>query len=262
MSEPFPDAGPRPSDAGPRASDAGSRASDASPRPSDAGPRPGEGGDSGEAVRLRDTYDKVARAYDAQLADELDHKPLDRALLAAFLELAGPGRIADVGCGPGHVTRFLAARHPDVTGLDLSPEMIAIARERAPEIPFTVASMLSLPVADGAWAGAVAMYSIIHLSPPDRVAAFGELARAIRGDGRLLVSFHVEGPDVPAGGTSHLTSWFGAQVDVDVHFLDPDAVRADLVAAGFRIESTMLREPLDPAEFPSRRAYLLARRVR
>jgi SAM-dependent methyltransferase len=213
-------------------------------------------------VRLRDTYDKVARAYDAQLADELDHKPLDRALLVAFLELAGPGQVADVGCGPGHVTRFLAARHPDVTGLDLSPEMIAIARERAPEIPFTVASMLSLPVADGAWAGAVAMYSIIHLNPAERAATFGELARTIRGDGRLLLSFHVEGPDVPAGGTSHLTSWFGAQVDVDVHFLDPDAVRADLEAAGFRIESTMLREPLDPAEFPSRRAYLLARRVR
>ncbi|GAA3927725.1 class I SAM-dependent DNA methyltransferase [Actinoplanes auranticolor] len=224
--------------------------------------RRSEAVDLSRAGRLRDTYDKIARAYDARLADELDHKPLDRALLAAFVELAGPGRIADVGCGPGHVTRFLAARHPDVTGLDLSPEMIATARERAPEIPFTVASMLSLPVADGAWAGAVAMYSIIHLSPPERAAAFGELARALRDGGRLLVSFHVEAPDVPAGGTTHLTSWFGADVDVDVHFLDPDVVRGDLVAAGFEIESTMLRAPLDPAEFPSRRAYLLARRSR
>jgi SAM-dependent methyltransferase len=211
-------------------------------------------------MNLRDTYDTVARAYDAQLADELDHKPLDRALLTAFLELAGPGRVADVGCGPGHVTRFLAARHPDVLGVDLSPAMIEIARERAPGLPFTVASMLSLPVADGAWAGAVAMYSIIHLSPSERAAAFRELARAVRTGGRLLVSFHVEGPDVPPGGTTHLTRWFGSAVDVDVHFLDPAAVGDDLVAAGFRIESTVLREPLDPAEFPSRRAYLLARR--
>src|SRR5687767_10354905 len=126
-------------------------------------------------MSLRDTYDTVARAYDAQLADELDHKPLDRALLAAFLELTGPGPVADVGCGPGHVTGFLAARHPGVFGLDLSPRMIEIARERAPDLPFAVASMLSLPVADGAWAGAVALYSIIHLSPPERAAAFREL---------------------------------------------------------------------------------------
>jgi SAM-dependent methyltransferase len=211
-------------------------------------------------MNLRDAYDSVARAYDAQLADELDHKPLDRALLTAFLELTGPGPVADVGCGPGHVTRFLAVRHPDVRGLDLSPAMIEIARNRAPGLRFTVASMLSLPVADGAWAGAVAMYSIIHLSPPERAAAFRELARALREQGLLLVSFHVDGPDVPAGGTTHLTRWFGSEVDVDVHFLDPATVRDDLAAAGFRIESTVLREPLDPAEFPSRRGYLLARR--
>ncbi|MFB9363557.1 class I SAM-dependent methyltransferase [Actinoplanes nipponensis] len=211
-------------------------------------------------MRLRDTYDTVARAYDAQLAGELDHKPLDRALLTAFLELAGPGPVADVGCGPGHVTRFLAARHPDVVGVDLSPEMIAIARERAPGLSFTVASMLELPVADGAWAGAVALYSIIHLSPPERAAAFAELARVLRDGGRLLVSFHVDGPDAAAGDTTHLGTWFGAEVDVDVHFLDPAAVGADLRAAGFRIESTLVRDPLDPAEFPSHRAYLLARR--
>ncbi len=208
-------------------------------------------------MNLRDTYDTVARAYDAQLAGELDHKPLDRALLTAFLELAGPGPVADVGCGPGHVTRFLAARHPGVLGLDLSPAMVAIARERAPGLPCAVASMLALPVRDGAWAGAVALYSIIHLSPPERAAAFRELARALRPGGRLLVSFHVAGPDLPAGATTHLTSWFGSAVDVDVHFLDPAMVGAELAAAGFRIESTLLREPLDPAEFPSRRAYLL-----
>ena len=212
-------------------------------------------------MSLRDTYDSIAHAYDAQLAGELDHKPLDRALLTAFLELAGPGPVADVGCGPGHVTRFLADRHPGVLGLDLSPRMIDIARDRAPGLSFTVASMLSLPAGDGAWAGAVAFYSIIHLEPAERAVAFGELARVIRAGGRLLVAFHVDGPDVAAGGRTHLTTWFGAEVDVDVHFLDPAVVGAELVAAGFLIESTLLRAPLDPAEFPSRRAYLLARRT-
>jgi SAM-dependent methyltransferase len=212
-------------------------------------------------MSLRDTYDTIAGAYAAQLGDELDHKPLDRALLAAWLELAGPGPVADVGCGPGHITRFLAARHPAVLGLDLSPAMIGIARAAAPELEFLVASMLALPAGDGEWAGAAAMYSIIHLSGAERAAAFGELARVLRAGGWLLVSFHVSGPSVAAGESTHLSSWFGAEVAVDVHFLDPGAVEAELAAAGFRIESTLLREPLDGVEYPSRRAYLLARRL-
>lgn len=211
-------------------------------------------------MSVRDTYDAVARAYDEALRDELDHKPLDRALLAAVLELAGEGTVADVGCGPGHATRFLAARHPEVAGVDLSPAMVEIARRHAPQLRLAVASMLELPVADAAWAGAVALYSIIHLSPEERAAAFRELARVLRADGPLLVSFHVGSAEVAAGEVTHLTTWFGEAVDVDVHFLDPAEVGADLVAAGFRVEATVLREPIAGAEFPSRRAYLLARR--
>jgi len=120
------------------------------------------------AVGVRAVYNAVAGAYDAALRDELDGKPLDRGLLTAFAELAALGPLADVGCGPGHVTRFLAARHPHVIGIDLSPAMVAIARQRTPELTFTVASMLRLPVVDGVWAaGAVALYSIIYLTGQD-----------------------------------------------------------------------------------------------
>jgi ubiquinone/menaquinone biosynthesis C-methylase UbiE len=129
---------------------------------------------------VRATYDTVARAYAAQLSDELDGKPLDLALVQAFLEIAGPGTVADVGCGPGHVTRFVAQRHPDVVGVDLSPVMIDVAREAGPSMRFTVGSMLALPAGDGDWAGIVAFYSIIHLSAADRAAACREFARVLR----------------------------------------------------------------------------------
>jgi SAM-dependent methyltransferase len=115
--------------------------------------------------RIAAGYDTVARTYDEQFADELDHKPLERGLLDAFCEMAPPGVIADIGCGPGHITRFLAERRDDVLGCDLSPEMIAIARRRNPRLPFVVASMVGLPCADGVWTGVVAMYSVIHSIP-------------------------------------------------------------------------------------------------
>jgi len=81
------------------------------------------------------------------------------------------------GSAVGHITRFLADRHTEIIGLDLSPAMIAIARQHAPALAFTVGSVLNLPVAKNAFAGAVSLYSIIHLTPSERSAAFHEFAR-------------------------------------------------------------------------------------
>lgn len=213
------------------------------------------------AVGIRASYDAVASAYDAQLRDELAGKPLDRALLDAFIEVVGAGTIADVGCGPGHVTRYLADRHPDVIGVDLSPGMIAVARERAPQLSFVEGSMLDLPATDGSWAGAVALYSIIHLTADERAVACREFARAIRPGGGLLVAFHIDSPDFAMGAVNHLTDWFGERVALDGYFLDPAEVTADLEAAGFRITADLERQPNASGEYPSRRSYLLSQRV-
>ncbi|MCW2677362.1 MAG: bioC1 [Modestobacter sp.] len=70
----------------------------------------------------RAAFDAVAADYAATSRDELAGRPLDRALLAAFAELAGGlGPIADLGCGPGHVTAHLSALGADAFGVDLSP---------------------------------------------------------------------------------------------------------------------------------------------
>lgn len=208
---------------------------------------------------VRRTYDLIAHDYDREIGDELDHKPLDRALLTALVELVDSGRLADVGCGPGHVTRYLATLHDDVVGIDLSPEMVAVGRAHAPGLTFEVASMLALPVADDSWAGAVALYSVIHLTSAERAVALRELARVVRPGGPVLVSFHVSDGEQPAGSSKHLTSWFGHDVDVRVRFLDPDVVAAELSAVDLTVMATTLREPGE-GEYPSRRCYLLARR--
>jgi SAM-dependent methyltransferase len=211
--------------------------------------------------RVRAGYDAVAATYEEQFADELDRKPLERGVLDAFCEMAPPGAIADIGCGPGHITRYLAERRDDVLGVDLSPEMIAVARRQHPRLQFAVASMLRLPYADGAWTGVVTMYSIIHLDADERVRALSEFARTLRPDGLLLVSFHVDGPGFAPGDVNHLRTFLGHPVEMDGYFLDPAVVTADLVANGFRVLARLDREPIVDIEFASRRCYMLARRT-
>jgi trans-aconitate methyltransferase len=65
------------------------------------------------------SYDLVADEYVRRIFDELRHKPLDRQLLdrfAAGVRDAGPA--CDMGCGPGHVARYLHERGLEVCGID------------------------------------------------------------------------------------------------------------------------------------------------
>jgi SAM-dependent methyltransferase len=86
---------------------------------------------------VRQSYDAVAEEYAAGFRDELASKPLDRALLACLAEQAADGApIADLGCGPGHVAAWLAARRVATVGIDLSPAMIAVGRGEYPQAEF------------------------------------------------------------------------------------------------------------------------------
>lgn len=205
-------------------------------------------------------YDAVAREYDRQISHELDEKPLDRAWLRALVDLVGTGTIADVGCGPGHVTRYLATLHNDVVGIDLSPAMITIARERAPQLTFTIESMLTLAAGDEAWVGVVAWYSIIHLEAHERPVAFSEFARVLQQGGHLLIAFHIDSPDFATGQVNHITDWLGQHVELHGHFLDPDEIASDVAAAGFTLIAKMERLPTPGIEYPSRRCCLLFQR--
>jgi len=84
----------------------------------------------------RASYDRVADEYVRRIFDELKHKPIDRRLLdrfAASVSEAGPA--CDMGCGPGHVARYLHARGVQICGVDLSTEMVEPGQVSLPFIP-------------------------------------------------------------------------------------------------------------------------------
>ncbi|MEU6232527.1 class I SAM-dependent methyltransferase [Kitasatospora sp. NPDC047058] len=203
--------------------------------------------------RVRDSYDLVAQEYRDRIGGELAYKPVDRALLGAVVEAAAGGPVADLGCGPGHVAGWLTGQGAEVVGIDLSPAMVELARREHPGAEFREGDLLRLPAADGEFAAAVALYSVIHLAPAELAPAFAELRRVLRPSGTVLVSFHI-GTEV-----RRLDEWWGHRVDVDFHFLQPDAVAGLLADAGFTVEARLERAPL-PEEAETRRGYLLARR--
>ncbi|HEY1013021.1 MAG TPA: class I SAM-dependent methyltransferase [Herpetosiphonaceae bacterium] len=203
----------------------------------------------------RASYDEVAPAYAERIFAELRDKPFDRQWLDQLAaETDSGGWLADLGCGPGQVARYLADRGARVCGLDLSRGMLAQAARLNPAIPFLQGSLLALPVADGAWAGAAAFYSIIHVPPPALPDALREARRALRPGGSLLLAFHLGAEPV------HLDEWWGRAVDVDFFFFGLEEMIDALRGAGFEISRAAEREPYPEVEHPSRRGYVVARR--
>ncbi|MEU4423829.1 class I SAM-dependent methyltransferase [Actinoplanes sp. NPDC024001] len=97
--------------------------------------------------------------------------------------------VLDIGAGPGGLLGRLAARRPDLslTGLDLSPDMVALAQRSAtaPAIRFEVADVAALPRPDHSADVIVSTLSAHEWPEPDRAAA--ELTRVLRPGGRLLI---------------------------------------------------------------------------
>ena len=202
----------------------------------------------------RTSYDADADGYAEKVRGLLDGSPYLRASLALFADLvrdAGGGPVADVGCGPGYVTRHLHDLGVDAFGIDLSPEMIEIARRDHPDLRFEVGTITDLDLADESVAGVLAFWSVIHV-PDDAVpGVFGQFHRVLRAGAPLLVGFHV------GDQTRHTSEGYsGRTIDVDSHYRRPDQVSRWLRDAGFSIEAELVMRPDE--EIPG--AIIFARR--
>jgi ubiquinone/menaquinone biosynthesis C-methylase UbiE len=144
--------------------------------------------------QVRSDYDRIAAEYARRLYGELTGKPKDRELLLRFAAEVRPGgEVCDLGCGPGHVTRFLADAGVHVFGLDLSPEMLVHARRLNPDLEFREGNVLSLSLPDDSLAGIAAFYAIVNLPVESLPVAFREVQRVLQPDGLLLLAFHMGG---------------------------------------------------------------------
>ncbi|KAA9166379.1 class I SAM-dependent methyltransferase [Amycolatopsis acidicola] len=202
-------------------------------------------------TEIRTAYDIVAADYAELLKDELDATPVDRAILGAFAELARDrGPVGDLGCGPGRLTGYLASLGLDVFGVDLSPEMVAVARRTHPGLRFEVGSLTALDLPDGQLGGIVAWYSIIH-TPLERLGeVFAEFARVLAPEGQLVLGFQA-GDEI-----RHLENAYGHDISLNAYRLRPELIAELVQQHGFVVSSRVRREP--ERWEPTPQAYILA----
>ena len=123
------------------------------------------------------------------------------SFLNLLLEMSGVGpedNVLDVACGPGLVACAFASRARHVTGIDLTPAMIARAQEIQKENQLTnltwrIGNVLPLPFEDETFSLVVTRYTFHHFIEPQ--AVFAEMVRVCQPGGRVLVSDTAMAPE-------------------------------------------------------------------
>ena len=129
-------------------------------------------------------YQQQVAGYDAGAGGGLF--AMDEPAVAEFLKDKKPGVALDAACGTGRFAEFLAGQGHQVIGVDSSPDMLAVARQRVPDGDFRVGELDRLPLPDDSVDVIVCALALVHVSDLEPVLA--EFARVLRPAGDLVIS--------------------------------------------------------------------------
>ena len=181
----------------------------------------------------------MPETYDALLGPAL-FAPFAEHLAAAAATLA-PRHVLELAAGTGVATAALRRALPaaDITATDLNPAMVAWAADRVGGVRWRQADAQHLDLPDGSFDLVTSQFGVMFF--PDRPAAFREAARVLAPGGHLLFSVWdvVEASDFPAALVGSLIAVLPEHppsfvVRVPHGYADPDQIRSDLDAGGFR----------------------------
>lgn len=179
-------------------------------------------------AQSRQAHDRLAERW-AEVGQEFASGAV-RA--EAWSALVPPGmKVADLGCGAGYLTEYLAARGARVIAIDHAPGMLAAARQRLPvDVEVRAGELERLPLADAEVDAAFANLVWHHLADGPAVAA--EIARVLRPQGRVVVTDMLP----------HTEDWMREEMGDLRLGVEPDEVMHALRAAGF---TELSSRPLD-----------------
>lgn len=133
------------------------------------------------------TYDNIAKKYDKKFENYLNET---FKVAIETLSLTGKERILDIACGTGELEQRAIKKFPNqyIVGVDITKSMLVLAREKckgAKNVHFLHGASQKLPVEDASFDIAITCSALHYMKDPE--AVFGEAARALVPNGRLII---------------------------------------------------------------------------
>lgn len=157
-------------------------------------------------------FDTIARTYDR--LNRLMTLGLDRRWRRQAVK-GLHGHVLDVACGTGDMVLELQKRGCSVTGVDLSKEMMAIAKRKAPQAEYSLADVERLPFGDASFDAVTCAFGVrnfVHLEQ-----GLSEMLRVLKPGGKMVI-LELATPDSPLVRlfynlyTKHIIPWLGSRI--------------------------------------------------
>ena len=145
-----------------------------------------------EEELVREGYNKIGSSY-----NEIRNREKNRLELEYFVNRLPPhGHILDAGCGAGEpVAKYLVEHGFQVTGIDVSPNILEIAKKQVPGGTFLEGDMTRLTFPDQYFDGIVSLYAIWHISRQHHGLVFDNFHRVLKPSGILFFNTGVHAMD-------------------------------------------------------------------
>ncbi len=132
--------------------------------------------------RIADSYDSWYNSARGKIYDRFEKQSVDRLLAG----VSKHSRLLEVGCGTGQWSRYFSDKGFDVTGIDISSEMIKIAKQKyIPSSHFEIADGRNLPFEDESFDGAAAITVLEFTTEPEKIVS--EMVRCVKKKGVIII---------------------------------------------------------------------------
>lgn len=199
-----------------------------------------------------DAYNEVAQIYTHKYFDDDTDYPYIRKLLDL---LPKGGSVLDVGSGPGNNARYIKEQGFTVQGIDLSEEMVKIAREKVPGTEFKIMDMRKLDFPENTFNGILSAYSLIHIPNLEVVETLKGFHHVLKPDGAVLVIAQkgdedkIEREPLKEG------------LNTFINFYTKEKLFSHLTNAHFKVISQDEKSLRDPASLSDTVIYTLAKKT-
>ncbi|SFQ63039.1 class I SAM-dependent DNA methyltransferase [Amycolatopsis rubida] len=207
---------------------------------------------SEELTTAAELFDAIGAGYE----EAFGRRPVVDAAVRELLAVLPPAaRVLDIGSGTGRpAAADLAAAGHRVTGIDVSAEMVRIAREQVPEAEFVQADLREWESEPGRWAAVCAFFAFLQLTRLETERALGRIADWLAPGGRFaLVTVPADVEDVPVAFLGH---------SIRVTSFPADALADRVRAAGLEVTGTRAEAfaPGKPGAEPEEHVLISARK--
>ncbi|MCL5795838.1 MAG: class I SAM-dependent methyltransferase [Patescibacteria group bacterium] len=194
-------------------------------------------------------YDKIAESYAKEFSKPSEY-------IEEFLALLPKNaKILDVGCGAGVDAGFMESEGFEIIGIDLSKEMLNIARQKFPQIDFRQQDIREIDFPLNSFDGILASCSLIHIPKKDVPSLLKKFHQILKKDGAIYIALQ--------GGKSEeifVNEPFKPYEKLFLNIISFDEIRNLLVETGFSIIKHYEREPKSKGELNYTKLYIIGRK--